>query len=583
LTSITVIKCQAFLRTMLRTGTVDWLAKIAEVEIGALRGRTPNILYANTERFKAPEFAEMALPTPFAENDIASTGTPGYPPYPVSCESFAAPLRDSEPLVVFGPPEKWPPTFSTGEKRKFGLCVMPNAVELYQNPKAFAERLAAFKSFVGQRALLYAPGAATPANLAVLAYAGIDLLDDLQCILAARNGLELFHGGHAEAGGSSADILYASRLALHSELRHVRRQVEQGRLREYAEYKSKSDPRAVELLRHLDLRHYDAVERFVPVSGPEFRANAKSSLHRPDVERWRRRIAERYRRPVGADILLLLPCSARKPYSRSQSHRLFAEAVTNSGAAQCVHEVIVTSPLGVVPRELECTYPAKEYDIPVTGDWDRDEQAMVRGLLERLLKAGEYKAVVAHLGSERSHALDAVRGAAATAGHPTSREALRDLQTKLAGAAKSVNAKPSWGDRQRAEMESLATFQFGDVGKALLEGCKMKDRQGLLVVLKGEAQVASFSRARGLLSLTLAGGTILAAAGSYCVEIEDFRPKGNVFAVGVASADPCIRIGDDVAVVCKGEVRAVGVAQMDGVEMARSPEGEAVHVRHKIS
>jgi predicted RNA-binding protein len=31
-----------------------------------------------------------------------------------------------------------------------------------------------------------------------------------------------------------------------------------------------------------------------------------------------------------------------------------------------------------------------------------------------------------------------------------------------------------------------------------------------------------------------------------------------------------------------GEVRAVGVAQMPGPEMALAPEGEAVRVRHKL-
>lgn len=104
----------------------------------------------------------------------------------------------------------------------------------------------------------------------------------------------------------------------------------------------------------------------------------------------------------------------------------------------------------------------------------------------------------------------------------------------------------------------------------------------LLVATRGGKQVASMSRERGLLSLTLDGAKPLAESGSYCVEIEDFKPKGNIFAVGVVSADPQIRIGDEVVAVHKGEVRAVGVAQMPGPEMALAPEGEAVRVRHKV-
>jgi hypothetical protein len=41
-------------------------------------------------------------------------------------------------------------------------------------------------------------------------------------------------------------------------------------------------------------------------------------------------------------------------------------------------ELIITSPLGVVPGSLSCSYPSAQYDIPVTGHWDLEEQAMVR-------------------------------------------------------------------------------------------------------------------------------------------------------------------------------------------------------------
>ena len=63
---------------------------------------------------------------------------------------------------------------------------------------------------------------------------------------------------------------------------------------------------------------------------------------------------------------MLLP---RKPYSSSRSHKAFRRAINHSSA----HEVIVTSPLGLVPRDLEEVWPAGHYDIPVTGDWTLDE------------------------------------------------------------------------------------------------------------------------------------------------------------------------------------------------------------------
>ena len=63
------------------------------------------------------------------------------------------------------------------------------------------------------------------------------------------------------------------------------------------------------------------------------------------------------------------------------------------------------------------------------------------------------------------------------------------------------------------------------------------------------------------------------------MDIEDFVPKGNVFAVGVTGATSDVRVGSDVAVVHGGSVRAVGVARMHAREMVELRRGEAVHVR----
>ena len=568
------------------------MAKARSGGVAGVDGPTPDVIFLDGPRWLPPAYATRKLVAPMALNEVVAEEGATFPPYPISAEGLAFPrgagaIDGSEKggsgfLALNGPPESWPSALKARARGWLPLAALANAVQLYQSPRDLAHRLASFNSLAGARGILYAPAVATPANLAVLAYAGIDLLDDAQCILAARRGLELFHGGAHEAPGPFEKLVAANRLALHTELGHVRRQISSGRLREYAEYKAKSDARSVELLRYLDLRHFDAVEPFVPVSGPKFQANSKSGLHRPDVERWRQRVAKRYSKPACADVLLLLPCSARKPYSDSQTHRQFAEAIAASGVSARVHEVIVTSPLGLVPRELECTYPAKEYDVPVTGDWDADERAMIRNAVSAFIARNSYAAVVAHLGDDLAHVLEAAPNAISTGAKPTSSDALAALSARLSEVARGLPQGPSWGERRIADLRGLASFQFGEAGVALLDGCEARERQMLLVATRGGKQVASMSRERGLLSLTLDGAKPLAESGSYCVEIEDFKPKGNIFAVGVVSADPQIRIGDEVVAVHKGEVRAVGVAQMPGPEMALAPEGEAVRVRHKV-
>src|SRR5437899_11206469 len=96
-------------------------------------------------------------------------------------------------------------------------------------------------------------------------------------------------------------------------------------------------------------------------------AYASESLTRPEIVRFRRRIRERYARPPSSRVLVLLPCSARKPYSTSRSHRRFRDAILASANPSAVHQVIVNAPLGLIPRELNRFYPAGAYGIPGTG------------------------------------------------------------------------------------------------------------------------------------------------------------------------------------------------------------------------
>ena len=68
---------------------------------------------------------------------------------------------------------------------------------------------------------------------------------------------------------------------------------------------------------------------------------------------------------------------------RPENHTLQARVTFFRSAirGRSVHQVMVTSPLGLVPRELEEQWPAAHYDVPVTGQWDDDELATIRRLV----------------------------------------------------------------------------------------------------------------------------------------------------------------------------------------------------------
>ncbi|HIJ16822.1 MAG TPA: hypothetical protein HA364_03470, partial [Thermoplasmata archaeon] len=191
-----------------------------------------------------------------------------------------------------------------------------------------------------------------------------------------------------------------------------------------------------------------------------------------------------------------------------------------------------------------------------------------------------YDLVISHLGDER----DAVAGVLGehmdtSGGDPGSRSSLDLLeQTLREHCPETRDARR--GGRAFEDLRSICRFQFGSAGDELCAGADSFGRWPFVKVVRGGSQLGMLTPDRGMVSLTVDGAQALARSGAYCVEIEDFRPKGNLFAVGVEDASPEVRVGDDVAVVHDGDVRAVGVARMCAAELRIAQRGEAVHIRH---
>jgi len=316
----------------------------------------------------------------------------------------------------------------------------------------------------------------------------------------------------------------------------------------------------------------------------------------PEVEAFRRTFRDFYEPPRGAKVLVLLPCSQRKPYKTSRSHRAMARVLDDSGIRALLHEVMITSPLGLVPREIEEVYPANQYDIPVTGHWMRDEEAVVKEQLAALLSKHEYAHVVVHSGQATFDILrhllpEHTRHTCLQ--HPTSREDLARLGSELArlktelggGVDQAVVGR----SRKLEDLRALATFQFGaEVAAALTDGGRAAGHMPYVKLFGADGtQFGTTTPDRGVLSLTLDGAAVLARLGRKRVFIEDFQPKktSSLFAVGVEGADPDVRVGDDVVVVRRHadgtlDVRGCGVAQMSAEEMAHALRGVAVTLRH---
>ena len=466
------------------------------------------------------------------------------------------------------------------------VVVVPNAYELRKDSRRIVDTVVRLREACGFGRLLCMLGIGEPSTVALLAYMGVDVFDDS---LPRAAGLEhVMLMPEAEVYMAEGDVVGANIGNMEAELEKVRMFVRADRLRELADQRSFSSPSNVALLRLYDQNAYAYAEETCSTVGCRFSCNSTQALRRPDLKRYRDRMRD-YRKPEHKRILLLLPCSAKKPYHISKTHRAFASAIHTAQHDTLVHEVIVTSPLGMVPRELDACYPANSYDIPVTGEWKCEERAMIRQMVGDLIAQG-YDKVICHLGED----YELVEGLAdmecTVVGDPTSPKSLENLDKALRAAAKGMETVDYLVDRNNLA-RGLLEFQFGReiadllmdentyaIGKFPYWKFIREDPEDR----KRKTQIGMMTPERGMVSLTLEGAEILAAAGYATVEIMDFELKGNLFAVGVQKADPRIRIGDEAVIVCDGEVRGVGVAEMCGREMTDLRRGIAVKVRHKV-
>ncbi|MFZ2535138.1 archaeosine synthase subunit alpha [Methanothrix sp.] len=474
------------------------------------------------------------------------------------------------------------------------VYLMGNAGSL-ENPRDLVKAVVKVRDKTAPDSALYAPALATPANLALLVYLGIDLIDGTRMIADGllgryhtRDGVwaakelaerdELFclcphcQKMREKETRRETNLLVAHNLQkLEEELLAVREAVRSQTIREYVERQVRVTPDQTAALRLLDAEHR-YLERRTPVSRRStFYANCAESLQRVEVTRFAERVLERYQAPK-SDVLLLLPCSARKPYSTSRSHRLFAEAI--GSARRYLHELILTSPLALVPRELEEAYPAASYDVPVTGHWDREERAWLAACLEAYLKKNRYARIVAHLEGEleqtvRESCLDAVYTGGGTSG-----PALTRLSEAVKEACCDASRLP---DLRLLRYRAHADFYFGQgAGDALLAGKVIV--RGREIQDENKRPLASWT-INGNMALSMAGAKRLEPLGRYIVKIGDFLPKGSLLAPGVVNADEQIRPGDEV--IIEGEQAfGIGRAKMSGWEMAASRRGVAVEIRH---
>jgi len=511
-------------------------------------------------------------------------------------DEVAEAFADDYPDVAFPSGAVVSPT-SAGD-HPADVSVLSGAPGYVGHGSAFVDALTTVKDAVPADTALYLPGVATPRNVATLVYAGVDLVDPHRAVVRGTEGRYLTTDeayfledleelpcvcpacqGPRDAFDRS-DCVEHNAYALAAELARVRRRIRDGRLRDYIEGQARQDNWLTAAVRIMDQR-YGYVEQRAPlIRRAELAAATEDAIRRVEIQRFAQRVTERYVPRFDDRPLVLVPCSARKPYSNSQSHKQYHDAIQWRA-----HVVSMTSPIGVVPQELELTYPAQHYDSVVTGEWSANEIEFVSRVLERYLEGADYPEIVAHVPGEGYREI--CERVADSLGreftytvrdHPTTADSLGNLAAELEG--RDTYQKSA---REHRTIRAVADYQFGaGAGDELFGDIGTQGRYPQLRADDADGeQLAALAQQYGVLSLTTAGARrwVDSDVPTKTVEIEPFVPHGSVLAPGIVEASDDIRVGDEVVVT--GEAAfGVGRAQMHGAEMNSSTRGIAVQMRH---
>ena len=400
--------------------------------------------------------------------------------------------------------------------------------------------------------LIWTPGIGGPDNCAILTWMGVDLFDLARSRHASSLGVILSESGPREVEESiDEDSSMSSQIiAWKNSLAATRSAIRQGNLRELVEKQAISSPRSVERLRIHDARMSSldgSISGLSRVKGQfhELRCHSYSSRDDPLIQDWRQRVSLDHTPPEHqSKVLVLLPCSATKPYRLSSSHKRFSRSITSNA----VHEVIVTAPLGLVPRELEDIWPAGNYDIPVTGDWDSDELIVIRKMISEYTSRNNYLRIINHSGieitSESLEIIDTRKGL--TAG---STEALENLNQIIEQSVEDFNLIYVKESKHRlGKLRALSRFQHGT--DKWLDGTGIQGRPPIFTIRKNGTQLALWNPRLGRFSFTKACLPLLEESGEFPEAhlMPGFDWRGDLFSSNVIDFKGSIRIGDEILV-----------------------------------
>ncbi|MFX1601764.1 MAG: DUF5591 domain-containing protein, partial [Promethearchaeota archaeon] len=292
-----------------------------------------------------------------------------------------------------------------------------NLADIFDNLSNFRNILKcviSLKNDLDNNLIIMASGRIIPKYYPLLTYLGIDLIDSSYLLfLSAENfydtieyllpiyKVKYFPCSCVACKGKLKKVLKDKHsaekidlLCLHNiitannYMKKIKQYLNYEDFRLFVEKSSFDDTKLISMLKVLDSEYFDVIKYETPITQKSntVRCLGPLSYNRPDFQQFRERVIKNFEPEPWTSLIILFPCSAKKPYSESKSHKKFYNIIRKFPEFPIFQEFILTSPLGCIPRQLENVYPVNSYDISVTGEWDNEEITITSEMLIKIIE-----------------------------------------------------------------------------------------------------------------------------------------------------------------------------------------------------
>jgi archaeosine synthase len=514
-----------------------------------------------------------------------------------------------------------------------------NLVDLFDNFNKFRQILRVIfkiKKELDNNLVLMASGRIIPKYYPILIYLGIDLIDcsyllylstenfydtieyllpiykiryfPCSCVICKRSLKYNFTDKYSSE--KLEQLTLHNIISAHTYMHKIKLYMRMEDFRGFIEKSTFDDVNIISTLRVLDKKYFNVLRFENPITQKSkiIKSFGPSSYYRPDFQEFRDRVIKNFTPELWTKLIILLPCSAKKPYSESKSHRKFQSVIRKFPDFPDFQEIIITSPLGAIPRQLENIYPVNSYDISVTGEWNKEEIEIASNMLISLLKKYDERIpVLCHLKDsgylevvdETKKQLNHKFYFSAIEGNLTTKDSLLSFERKIkslkesSGIELNIPEEKNFLKTWTRKFIKIIDYQFGPkMGSTIfLNGIKTwknkNNNQIEIIDQKNRKKLGNFNSKSGQIELSLVGANRLLPFEDKknIIVFDGQNIKGNtLFRPGVISFSQSLVPKDIVLIFNKQEDKLIGLGNLivGSNYIKNSKTGKILNVYEKI-